>query len=161
MIFTKYPTDNEQWGNNMYIYNVVIREVIDGDTVKVDIDLGFDMWVKNQNIRLYGIDAPESRTKDLVEKKFGLLTKAEVQKFLPVGSRQQMVSVMSQKGKFGRVLGEFLVKGPNDNQRFNLNRYLVDNHLAVVYDGQSSRDQLSDMHHMNRKTLIEEGKIND
>lgn len=153
--------DNNLWGNNMYIYNVVIKEVIDGDTVKVDINLGFDMWIKNQNIRLYGIDAPESRTKDIVEKKFGLLTKTEVQKFLPVGSRQQMVSVMSQKGKFGRILGEFLASGPNENERFNLNRHLVDNHLAVPYDGQSSRDELKEMHHKNRMKLIEEGKVDE
>jgi len=143
----------------MYIYNVIIREIIDGDTVKVDIDLGFDMWLLNQNIRLYGIDAPESRTSDLVEKKFGLLTKAEVEKYLPIGSKQQMVSVMSQKGKFGRILGEFLAEGSTPFHRFNLNRYLVDNKLAAPYDGQSSRDELKEKHHENRKYLVENGKI--
>ncbi len=143
----------------MYIYNVVIKEVIDGDTVKVDIDLGFNMWMNNQNIRLYGIDAPESRTKDLVEKKFGLLTKAVVEEYLPVGLRTQMVSVMSQKGKFGRIMGEFLVEDKPKNF-FNLNRFLVDNHYAVKYDGRSSRDVLKEEHHNNRKVLIETGKLN-
>jgi len=143
----------------MYIYNVTIREVIDGDTVKVDIDLGFDMWLLNQNIRLYGIDAPESRTSDLVEKKFGLLTKAEVAKYLPIDSKQQMVSVLSQKGKFGRILGEFLVEDITGSHRFNLNRYLVDNKFAVSYDGQSSRDELKEKHHENRKYLLENGII--
>ena len=77
----------------MYIYNVVILEVVDGDTVKVDINLGFDLWLRDQNIRLYGLDAPESRTLDIVEKKFGLFTKAAVEKYLPAGSNQQMVSI--------------------------------------------------------------------
>lgn len=143
----------------MYIYNVIIKDVIDGDTVKCDIDMGFNHWMMNQNIRLYGIDAPESRTKDLVEKKFGLLTKEEVEKYLPIGERVQMVSVMSQKGKFGRILGEFLVSDGN-GKSFNLNRHLLDNNLAVKYDGSSSRDELKEEHHKNRKRLIAEGKLN-
>ena len=49
----------------MYEYKVRIVKVVDGDTVDVDIDLGFDVWLKNQRVRLYGIDTPESRTRDL------------------------------------------------------------------------------------------------
>jgi micrococcal nuclease len=146
----------------MYIYNVVIKQVIDGDTIKVDIDLGFNMTLNDQNIRLYGIDAPESRTSDIVEKKFGILTKSVVEKFLPVGTRTQMVSVLSQRGKFGRILGEFLVNDPDlfgHGSRFNLNKYLIDNHLAVAYDGDVSRDSLNTAHHKNRMKLINEGMI--
>lgn len=146
---------------DLYVYNAKIKQVIDGDTVKVDIDLGFNTWMSNQNVRLYGIDAPESRTKDLVEKRFGLLTKAEVEKHLPVGSTCQMVSVMSQKGKFGRILGEFLPLDESGSHRFNLNRHLVDKHLAVSYDGQRSRDELREAHHANRMVLIEEGLMAD
>lgn len=142
-----------------YTYNVKIRDIIDGDTIKVDLDLGFDQWLVNQNIRLFGIDAPESRTKDLVEKKFGLMTKRKIEEFLQPGSECQMVSVMSQKGKFGRILGEFLVLDKDRKHRFNLNKYLVDNYLAVSYDGKGSRDELRALHHENRKVLIDKGMI--
>lgn len=147
----------------MFTYDVRILDVVDGDTVKVDIDLGFSMWMMNQNIRLFGIDAPESRTKDLVEKKFGLLTKSVVEKYLPIGSMQQMVTVKEGRGKFGRILGEFLVYQPelSTPTRFNLNRYLVDNNYAIWYDGQNSRDVLQAKHHENRMILIERGEVND
>ena len=59
-------------GNNMYEYNVVIQRWVDGDTVDVDIDLGFGVWLNDQRVRLAGINAPESRTRDLEEKKLGL-----------------------------------------------------------------------------------------
>ena len=55
----------------MYEYRATLRRIVDGDTVDVDIDCGFDIVLSNQRIRLYGIDTPESRTRDLEEKKFG------------------------------------------------------------------------------------------
>ena len=55
----------------MYEYKCKIRKVVDGDTVDVDIDLGFGVWLRKQRVRLVGIDTPESRTKDLEEKKYG------------------------------------------------------------------------------------------
>ena len=55
----------------MYRYKVSIVKVVDGDTVDVDIDLGFGMSYKKQRVRMLGIDTPESRTSDFVEKKFG------------------------------------------------------------------------------------------
>ena len=138
----------------MHIYNVTIIKVIDGDTVKVDIDLGFDMVLRNQNIRLFGIDAPESRTKNPLEKKYGLMTKEVVESAMPVGSIQQMVSTKSGKGKFGRILGEFLVKDSEiSNQRYNLNKWLIENHYAVEYTGMGSRDNLNEQHKMNREIL--------
>ena len=63
----------------MYQYNCRIVRVVDGDTVDVDIDLGFDVWLKKQRIRLYGVDTPESRTRDLEEKKHGLMAKKFVE----------------------------------------------------------------------------------
>ena len=59
----------------MYEYRCKIVKVIDGDTVDVDIDLGFGVWLHKERIRLYGIDTPESRTRDLEEKKYGLMSK--------------------------------------------------------------------------------------
>ena len=63
----------------MYEYNCKIVKVVDGDTVDVDIDLGFGVWMRNERVRLYGIDAPESRTRDKEEKKYGLASKKYVQ----------------------------------------------------------------------------------
>ena len=60
------------WREPMYEYKCKIRKVVDGDTVDVDIDLGFGVWLRKQRVRLVGIDTPESRTKDLQEKKYGL-----------------------------------------------------------------------------------------
>ena len=66
----------------MYEYRVTNIKVVDGDTVDVDIDLGFGVWMKKQRIRLYGIDTPESRTKDKVEKVFGLAAKKRLEEIL-------------------------------------------------------------------------------
>ena len=74
----------------MYEYKCKIVRVVDGDTVDVDIDLGFGMWMHKERVRLYGIDTPESRTRDLEEKKFGLFAKKYVEEYLPVGTSQTL-----------------------------------------------------------------------
>ena len=134
----------------MYTYNVTIKEIIDGDTIRVDIDLGFDSWIINESVRLAGIDAPESRTSDPDEKIFGILTKQWIIDNVLVGSTQRMQSIEFKRGKFGRVIGEFII----DNT-FNLNEKLVDKHLAVVYNGIESKEDLKEQHLANRKYLIE------
>ena len=100
----------------MYQYKATIIKVIDGDTVDVDIDLGFEVWLKNQRIRLYGIDTPESRTSDKVEKVFGNLAKEKVLEFCPVGSDIILqTKTDDSRGKYGRILGELITKdGVND-----------------------------------------------
>ncbi len=60
---------------SMYEYRANLCDVVDGDTVDVDIDLGFGIWMRDERVRIMGIDTPESRTRDLVEKKFGLAAK--------------------------------------------------------------------------------------
>ena len=60
----------------MFEYKCKLIKVIDGDTIDIDIDLGFGVWLRNQRIRMFGIDTPESRTRDLEEKKYGLAAKA-------------------------------------------------------------------------------------
>ena len=63
---------------SVYEYNCKIVRVVDGDTVDVDIDLGFGIWMHKERVRLHGIDTPESRTRDLEEKKYGLLAKEQI-----------------------------------------------------------------------------------
>ncbi|HBF00971.1 MAG TPA: nuclease, partial [Dehalococcoidia bacterium] len=94
----------------MYEYSCKIVRVVDGDTVDVDIDLGFGVWMHKERIRLHGIDTPESRTRDLEEKKYGLIAKKQIKSFMPVGSIQTLVTVKDKTGKFGRILGEIFVK---------------------------------------------------
>ena len=63
-------------------YNANLVKVVDGDTVDVDIDLGFGIWLKNERVRVMGIDTPESRTSDKIEKLFGLAAKYRLQALL-------------------------------------------------------------------------------
>ena len=72
----------------MYEYKCKILRVVDGDTVDVDIDLGFGVWLKNERVRMMGIDTPESRTRDKEEKRFGLAAESFVKSHMPVGSIQ-------------------------------------------------------------------------
>jgi micrococcal nuclease len=114
----------------MYEYHCRIVRVVDGDTVDVDIDLGFDIWLRNERVRIIGIDAPETRTRDLDEKQHGLESKAFVEKMLPVGTIQGLVS-KGFKGKFGRILGDFVIY--QGNTRWDLSKLLVQEGYASVY----------------------------
>jgi len=108
------------------VYNAKLDRVVDGDTVDAMIDLGFDTWVFKR-IRLLGIDAPETRTRDLVEKEAGFTTKARVEARLgPQGSP----CVLRSEGldKYGRSLGVIYVEDTN------INELLVKEGLAEVYE---------------------------
>ena len=72
----------------MYEYRVNILKVIDGDTVDVDIELGFNTWIKKERVRIMGIDTPESRTRNKIEKKFGLASKLRLKESDFEGSKQ-------------------------------------------------------------------------
>lgn len=93
----------------MYEYSCIVNRVVDGDTVDVDIDLGFGVWLKGQRVRLSGINAPETRTKDLEEKARGFKAKKFVEERLPTGSSQLLVS--EKIGKYGRIIGTFIIGG--------------------------------------------------
>ena len=119
-------------------FHVTITKVVDGDTVDVDIDLGFSTVLKKQRVRLMGIDTPESRTRDLVEKLFGKAAKAHLKKLLSEGD---ITLVSHDKGKFGRILGElFVSKLDNEGHpvfetetRVSVNQQMIDDHHAVLY----------------------------
>ena len=121
----------------MYEYRVEIVRVVDGDTVDVDIDLGFGVWLKKQRVRLYGIDTPESRTRDLNEKKYGLMAKEYLKERISNGAI--LKTRLDGKGKYGRILGEFIVL---DNEvRVNVNQEMIDKHYGVAYYGQSKKEK--------------------
>ena len=135
---------------SVFEYNCKIVKVVDGDTADVDIDLGFGVWLKKQRIRFYGIDTPESRTRDLEEKKYGLMAKEMVLDHLPIGSTQILRTHKDGVGKYGRILGSFVVGDTT------LNQMLIDTHNAVAYFGQS-KEEIEDEHIVNR-SLIESDK---
>ncbi len=111
----------------MHEYDCVVLRVVDGDTIDVDIDLGFDVWLKKQRIRFYGVNTPETRTRDKEEKARGLVAKEYVIKHCPVGSRIRLRS--HDRGKFGRILGEIVVGDTT------LNKMLVEDGHAEEYFG--------------------------
>ena len=141
---------------SVYEYSCKIVKVVDGDTADVDIDLGFGVWLKKQRIRFYGIDTPESRTSDKVEKIYGLMAKDVVLHFLPVGSAQTLRTKQDDKGKYGRILGEFLIHDAKTDSQMTINDWMIREHHAVAYFGQSKED-IEDEHIVNR-SLVESDK---
>ena len=85
----------------MYHYRARLVRVVDGDTIDVDIDLGFDIWLKKQRIRLAGIDTPEYRTRNKAEKALGLAAKSRLTELCSSAMQIQSLG----RGKYGRILG--------------------------------------------------------
>ena len=138
----------------MFEYNAVVVKVVDGDTVDVDIDLGFSVWIKKQRVRLYGLDTPEARTRDKEEKKYGLLAKAKVLEHCPIGSKIKVKTQKGKsKGKYGRILGELI-----SDKSVNVNKFLIDNNYGVDYHG-FSKDEIEEEHLKNRKIIQKRGEI--
>ena len=134
----------------MYEYGCQVTRVVDGDTIDVDLDLGFDIIYKCR-VRLYGIDTPESRTRNKDEKVRGKLASKFLQDAINNGNHVILrTQLKDSKGKFGRVLASVIVDG------IDINQSMVTNHMAVRYEGQSKKDiQLE--HLKNRDILIQRG----
>ena len=145
----------------MYEYKATVIKVVDGDTVDVDIDLGFGIVLSDERVRIAGIDTPESRTRDKEEKKFGLAAKARVKQLLGktcVLKTQINKNGEDMKGKFGRILGDFNVyDGATDTWRM-LTEILVSEGHAVPYHGQN-KDDVQKAHLANRVKLLEDGVV--
>lgn len=132
-----------------------VEKVVDGDTVDVIIDLGFDILTR-QRVRLLGIDTPESRTSDPEEKKYGLLSKKQLKQWLDK-ERYEHVEIRCQerdsRGKFGRVLGEVWVcVGGPEGAWINVNQWMCENFFAVPYVGQN-KSEVEELHLQNRQRV--------
>ena len=132
----------------MYEYRCKVVKIIDGDTVEVDIDLGFGVWLHKERIRLFGIDTPESRTRDLEEKKYGLAAKEYLTGMLDDDGGIKLKTHKDKTGKFGRILGELWRTTNYADQ--SINNYMIDKHHAVMYLGQSKED-IQEQHIKNRE----------
>jgi micrococcal nuclease len=136
--------------------------ILDGDTVDIDLDLGFGIWLRNERVRFHGIDTPESRTKNKVEKVFGTISKEFVMRMMPIGSTQILQTVKpgeQSKEKFGRILGKFKIFDEKTQIKLFLNDIMIRDGYAVAYDG-DNKSLLEQMHKDNRKKLIESGIVN-
>ena len=140
----------------MYEYKAKLVKVVDGDTVDVDIDLGFGVWLKDERVRIMGIDTPESRTSDKVEKVFGLASKERLKELLGKECILKTFAAKDgedMKGKFGRILGDFIL----DDDRL-VTEVLIEEGHAVKYHGQNKADVLT-QHLANRNRLMTEGIV--
>ena len=145
----------------MYEYRAKIIKIVDGDTVDVDIDLGFNVVLKDERVRIMGIDTPESRTRDLEEKKFGLAAKARVKALLGkscVLKTQISKNGEDMKGKFGRILGDFSIYNSDTDSWDMLTKILIAEGHAVPYHGQN-KDDIAKAHLANRIRLVEQGVV--
>jgi len=139
----------------MYEYKAHVLRVVDGDTVDVDIDLGFGIWLRGERVRIMGIDTPESRTSDKLEKVFGVAAKDRLKELL--GKTAILKTMVDKdggdaKGKFGRILGDFAY---GDTV---VTKILMDEGHCVEYWGQS-KDDVQAQHIANRKRLVESGVV--
>jgi len=134
----------------MYEYGCTVDRVVDGDTIDVTLDLGFDILFKSR-VRLYAIDTPESRTRNKDEKARGKLAAAFLQNAIDT-AKQVIIrtELKDSRGKYGRVLGSVICDG------VDINKAMVEQYYAVAYFGQNKQD-VEETHLLNRTKLIELG----
>lgn len=136
-------------------YDVTVIKVVDGDTVDVDIDLGFGVTLRDERVRIMGIDTPESRTRDKVEDLFGEAAKARLKELMKEGGKlitTEDKKGEDMKGKFGRILGDFEV---GDRR---VTEIMIEEGHAVAYFG-GSKEEIQMKHMANREKLLREGVI--
>jgi|TARA_R110000803_G_scaffold191791_1_gene254502 micrococcal nuclease len=109
-----------------FVYNATLDRIVDGDTFDCVISLGFDVYLHKQRVRLSGIDTPESRTRDLEEKKLGLAAKERLKELCKGKFKIKSLG----KGKYGRILGI-----PYTEDGKDICQILVDEGHAVEYHG--------------------------
>ena len=138
----------------MYEYRISVDRVIDGDTIDCWIDLGYDIQI-HKRIRFAGINAPETRTRDKEEKKYGKAAKAFLEEKLKAGT-PLLRTFKDGVGKYGRILGEFWVEEHNEEHNItaktNINQLMVEEHHAAPYHGQS-KEEIAEIHLENRKYI--------
>jgi len=144
-----------------WLYHATCERVVDGDSIILTIDAGFDILLSKQSVRLYGIDTAETRGGTPELKALGILAKDYVKQMAPEGSELLIRTRMDKKGKFGRILAElFLPEAPDVGgyQDKSLNNILLDELLAVSYHGQS-KDDIINQHLINVEHHKSEGRI--
>ena len=140
-------------------YDVKVIKVVDGDTVDVDIDLGFGVTLTDERVRIMGIDTPESRTRDKVEDLFGEAAKARLKELMKHGGK--LITTEDRKGedmkgKFGRILGDFKVEYNGEMKKVT-EIMEMEGHCVPYFGG--SKDDTQAAHMANRERLLTEGVV--
>jgi len=138
----------------MYEYKCKVKRVVDGDTMDVILDLGFDV-LHSVRVRLAGIDTPESRTRDLDEKARGKLSKAYLKESIKGKKIVLRTKLKDSRGKFGRVIAEVWAEFEEGSMR-NVNELMIKESYAVKYNAEN-KALVYDAHMANREILIEKG----
>ena len=137
----------------MYNYKAQLIRVVDGDTIDAYIDLGFKVVLK-ERIRLMGIDTPESRTRNLAEKSWGLAAKKRLEALLK-DKDFILQTKLQKKGKFGRVLGTIV----SSKDGFDINQLLISEGFAIPYEG-GNKDEARAKHGVLEKWNTHYGVYN-
>jgi|TARA_B110000908_G_scaffold142650_1_gene170965 micrococcal nuclease len=140
-------------------YDVKVLKVVDGDTIDVDIDLGFGITLTDERVRIMGIDTPESRTSDRVEDLFGEAAKLRLKQLMKNGGK--LITTEDRKGedmkgKFGRVLGDFKVEYNGEMKK--VTEIMAEEGHCVPYFG-GSKEETQAAHIVNRVRLLKEGLV--
>lgn len=137
----------------MYEYKATVKRVIDGDSLVLDIDLGFYMFMNETKIRLYGLDTPEMNSDDPLLRLQAVLATRYLYDNLPVGSKVTIKTVLDKREKYGRLLATITTQ-----DGFNINDGLLENKLAINYKNLTRDEQIA-KHYENQQYLIQRGFI--
>lgn len=137
----------------MYEYKATVKRIIDGDSLILDIDLGFYMFMNETKIRLYGLDTPEMASEDPLLRLQAVLATRYLFDNLQIGEKVIIKTVLDKREKYGRLLATVFTK-----DGLNINEGLVQNKLAVSYHN-LTRDEQIQKHYENQQYLINKGFI--
>ena len=137
----------------MYEYKATVKRVIDGDSLVLDIDLGFYMFMNETKIRLYGLDTPEMNSEDPLLRLQAVLATRYLYDNLLVGSKVTIKTVLDKREKYGRLLATIITQ-----DGFNINDGLLENKLAITYKNLTRDEQIA-KHYENQQYLIQRGFI--
>ena len=137
----------------MYEYKATVKRIIDGDSLVLDIDLGFYMFMNETKIRLYGLDTPEMNSEDPLLRLQAIMATRYLYDNLQIGEKVTINTVLDKREKYGRLLATIIT-----NDGLNINEGLIQNKLAVSYHN-LTRDEQIQKHYENQEYLINKGFI--
>jgi len=137
----------------MYEYKATVKRIIDGDSLILDIDLGFYMFMNETKIRLYGLDTPEMTSEDPLLRLQAIMATRYLFDNLKVGDKVTIKTVLDKREKYGRLLATIITK-----EGLNINEGLIQNKLAVSYHNLTREEQIQ-KHYENQEYLINKGFI--
>ena len=137
----------------MYEYKATVKRIIDGDSLILDIDLGFYMFMNETKIRLYGLDTPEMTSEDPLLRLQAIMATRYLFDNLKVGEKVIIKTVLDKREKYGRLLATIITK-----DGLNINEGLIQNKLAISYHNLTREEQIQ-KHYENQQYLINKGFI--